>query len=266
MGKKGESSILEEIRKVRFERIVAAKAVTRKTIKPPIKPLPPLTVEENRLLKVFHDNDPVIIGEISKARPDLGDISDKVEVTKLASAYTNAGVQALMVFVEPDFYMGNYSMIKKSRQVTDLPIIVKDFVVDPLQIVWANVQKAEAVVINASILSRDRVYKFAQIARSFKILPVIEVFTISDVEKLSGYHWEAVMVNNRDPYDFSHVIPDTSFALASTLPSEAVKISAEGVNSREYISLLHSVGYSAFVVGDDMLVDDNLEEKIKNLI
>jgi len=193
-----------------------------------------------------------VIAEVKLGSPSMGSVRGTFDPLEVARTYAKNGAAALSVVVEPDFFYGSYELLRGCRQASGLPAIAKDFVVDALQLQWAKDAGADAILLVAALYSRDELHSYAAAARRLGLVPLVEVHDLGELSRLTGGRWELVGVNNRNLRTFEVSI-EHGLALASTLPTEAIKVSESGIHSPGDLHMMRAVGYDAFLVGEHIL-------------
>lgn len=260
--------ILRKIVARRRERVSREKAaaVLQDVPMPPERPGAILEIRQNRFLETLAGgHGRAIVAEVKLGSPRIGSLVDRIDPEALARIYAENGARALSVVVEPDFFHGSYELLRRCRLASTLPTIAKDFVVDEIQLDWAKEAGADAVLLIAGLFSKEGLREMAASARSRGLAPLIEIHDLSELGKLAGARWEMVGVNNRDLRTFEVEI-ENSLALASTLPTEAIKVSESGIQSAREIRLLSSVGFDAFLIGESLLLAEDPAEKLQELL
>src|SRR5262249_42883112 len=139
------------------------------------------------------------------------------------------------------------------RSASGLPALAKDFVVDPLQLVWAREAGADAILLIAALLDAGEMARLARQARGLGLVPVVETHDPTDLATLGGEPWEVVGVNNRDLRTFE-VDLERSIHLLPALPREAVKVAESGIRDGLDVALLRDSGFDAFLIGESLLL------------
>lgn len=197
-----------------------------------------------------------VIAEIKMGSPRLGSLVDRIEPLDLARTYAASGAAALSVVVEPDFFYGSYELLAACHEVSGLPAIAKDFVVDPIQLRWARRAGARAVLLIASLYDRDTLHRHAREARTLGLVPLIETHDLADLMKLDGGHWELVGVNNRNLRTFE-VELGNSMALLPSLPAGALRVAESGIHQPADLALLRGAGFDAYLIGEALVTADD---------
>jgi len=206
-----------------------------------------------------------VIAEVKMGSPRLGSLVGTFEPLDQARLYAANGAACLSVVVEPEFFHGSYELLAACREVSGLPAIAKDFIVDPIQIHWARRAGASAILLIAALYSRDELLHYAGLARRSGLAPLIEVHELSDLMKLEGATWELVGVNNRDLRTFDVEI-ETSMALLPSLPPEAFKVSESGLAGGAEVAQLRGVGFDAFLIGESLVTAEDPAAKLRELL
>ena len=210
--------------------------------------------------------EPAIIAEIKMGSPRLGVLHGRIDPLAQAGLYAEHGAAALSVVVEPDFFHGSYDLLAACRRESGLPALAKDFVVDPVQLLWARDAGADAVLLIAALYDDpDELAGYALLARGLGLVPVIETHDAEDIAKLDEEVWEIVGVNNRDLRTFE-VDLQRSISLLPGLPAEAVKVAESGIRDALDVALLRDSGFDAFLVGESLLLAADPAAKLRELL
>jgi len=208
---------------------------------------------------------PAIIAEVKMGSPRLGSLHGRVDPVAQARTYAAHGAAALSVVVEPDFFHGGYELLAACRQASGLPAIAKDFIVDPVQLLWARDAGADAILLIAALYEPEEMARYARLARGLGLVPLVETHDAADVARLGGEPWEIVGVNNRDLRTFD-VDLQNSIALLAGLPAEAVKVAESGIRDALDILLLRDSGFDAFLIGETLLLAPDPAAKLRELL
>ena len=228
----------------------------------------PGTLPDNAFLATLRKPrpEPAIIAEIKMGSPRLGVLHGKIDPLVQAGLYAEHGATALSVVVEPDFFHGSYDLLAACRRESGLPALAKDFVVDPVQLLWARDAGADAVLLIAALYDDpDELAGYALLARGLGLVPVIETHDAEDIAKLDDETWEIVGINNRDLRTFD-VDLQRSISLLPGLPREAVKVAESGIRDALDVALLRDSGFDAFLVGESLLLAADPAAKLRELL
>lgn len=219
---------------------------------------------DNPFLLALSSKDPAVIAEVKMGSPRLGSLHGRVDPIKQARLYAQNGAAALSVVVEPDFFHGDYELLTLCKEASGLPAIAKDFVVDPVQLVWARDAGADAVLLIAAMHDSEQLAAYARMARGLGLVPLIETHGAEDVAKLLGEPWEIVGVNNRDLRTFE-VDLQHSISLIPSLPRGAVRVAESGIRDAFDLLMLRESGFNAFLIGESLLLAPDPAAKLREL-
>lgn len=229
---------------------------------------PPLSPADNAFLGALaakkRQRLPGVIAEVKMGSPRLGNLHGKVDPVAQARLYAANGAACLSVVVEPDFFHGGYDLLAACREASGLPAIAKDFLVDPIQLVWAKEAGADAVLLVAAMLGAEEMAEYARLARGLGLVPLVETHDASDIGKLQGEPWELVGINNRNLRTFE-VDLQNSISLLPGLPAEAIKVAESGIRDGLDVLLLRDSGFDAFLVGESLLLAEDPADRLREL-
>lgn len=191
---------------------------------------------------------PGIIAEIKRKSPSKGMINENVSVEKIAREYLQAGASALSVLTDFDFFGGKNEDLMAARQISDSPILRKDFIIDEYQLVEAKSIGADVILLIAAALTPAKLRELAQFARSLHLEVLMEVHNETELKENLNEYIDLVGVNNRDLKTF-HTDVNTSMRLSGLIPEEFVKISESGISDPQTMVQLRSYGYKGFLIG-----------------
>lgn len=196
-----------------------------------------------------------IIGEFKQASPSLGRIESKIDLTDRIEEY-NASVDAISCLTEEDHFLGNTDYLKKIRAMTSLPILRKDFMIDPYQFYEARAIGADAVLLIAAILDDAEMKDFYQLAKELRLDALVETHDEREVERALRIDAEIIGVNNRDLKDFT-IRLETTARLRKLVPKEKVFVAESGIVTDEDVRFLKETGVDAFLIGRAFMESEN---------
>ncbi len=214
-----------------------------------------------------------LIAEIKKASPSAGVIRDNFNPQELAKIYTEAGADAISVLTDGKYFQGELEHIKQVKQVTHLPVLRKDFIIDEYQIYEARAYCADAILLIAEVLTPGQILDMLILASTLKMTVLIEVHDAENllaVRKTVGFpheRYSLLGINNRNLHQQTTDIGNT-LRLASLLDEEEreVLISESGIKSAEDIDKLANVGVRGVLIGETLLRADDIAGKIEELL
>ncbi|MCS6822965.1 MAG: indole-3-glycerol phosphate synthase TrpC [Cytophagaceae bacterium] len=206
-----------------------------------------------------------IIAEHKRKSPSKGIINDTLQLEDVVKGYQEAGASAISVLTDVDFFGGSDDDLMKARQVTSLPLLRKDFIIDEYQIIEAKALGANVILLIAACLSPSQIKRFATLARSLSMEVLLEVHSENELLCNLIEEVDCIGVNNRNLKDFTVSI-DTSLTLSSKIPEQYIKISESGIDKIETILLLKSVGYNGFLIGENFMKTANPGQSLKEFV
>lgn len=193
-----------------------------------------------------------IISELKKASPSRGVIRQEYAPAALAATLEEAGAAALSVLTEEDFFSGSLADLKEASRVTKIPILRKDFIVDPWQVWETRAAGADSFLLIVAILEDSTLRELLDLGRSLKMEALVEVHSREELERALAAGARIIGVNNRDLRDFQvHV--ETSLKLAEAIPDDCIAVSESGLRSHDDLRRLQLAGYDAFLIGEHVM-------------
>jgi len=196
-----------------------------------------INLPKSRFKSNISNQDEVIIAEIKKASPSAGVISDDFDPVKKAKEYEAFGASALSILTEEDFFMGSVKNLKDVKEVTSLPILRKDFIIDEYQIYESKLIGADCILLIASILSDQQIEDFIKIAEKLELDYLIEVHDEIELKRVEHFKDALIGVNNRNLKTFK-VDLDNSVRLRNLFKQKNIFVAESGIKSKEDIDYL----------------------------
>ncbi len=207
-----------------------------------------------------------IIAEIKRKSPSKGVINPHVSVERTSVGYMQAGASALSVLTDTRFFGGSNDDLTTARKFNFCPILRKEFVIDEYQIVEAKSIGADAILLIAAALEPARLTQLCAIAHSLNLEVLVEVHNNEELAAVSDSGADLIGVNNRNLKTFELSV-DVSRALASKMPSNAVRVSESGIETPETIlDLRNNYGYRGFLIGQTFMQHSRPEQAAKEFI
>ncbi|MBI2022448.1 indole-3-glycerol-phosphate synthase [Candidatus Daviesbacteria bacterium] len=206
-----------------------------------------------------------VIAEIKLASPNAGILGSEKDLTKKLKEYKKASVDALSVVTEKTFFKGDLSLITKIKSTIDLPLLHKDFVVDPYQVYESKALGADALLLIARILEKDQLKEFVDICLEVGLDPVVEINSIEDAEKALDSNTQIIAVNARDLDTFDMDVA-YACALMKKIPLTYVKLGFSGVDSKKQVRMYRHAGASAVLIGTKLMQTDGVKGFLKEVL
>ena len=204
----------------------------------------------------FKDNisnkDEAIIAEIKKASPSAGVIEEEFDPVKKAVEYEAFGASALSILTEEDFFMGSVDHLKDVKEITTLPILRKDFMIDEYQIYESKLIGADCILLIASILSDQQIDDFINVAQQLELDYLIEAHDENELRRVEHFEDALIGINNRNLKTFE-VDLDNSVRLRNVFKQKNVFIAESGIKSREDINYLKLNNIKVFLIGESLM-------------
>jgi indole-3-glycerol phosphate synthase len=194
-----------------------------------------------------------VIAEHKRRSPSAGDIRPGASVAEVVCAYERAGAAALSVLTDGPHFGGSLEDLREARAVTTLPVLRKDFIVDPYQVVETAAWGADALLLIVAALEPREIQELHHQARELDLDVLVEVHTEDDLEcALEIVDADVIGINNRDLQDFTVDIQRT-YDLLADVPAGKTVVSESGFNAREQLDDLERVGIDAVLVGESLM-------------
>jgi indole-3-glycerol phosphate synthase len=205
-----------------------------------------------------------VIAEIKSASPSAGTIVENPDVESIAADYARGGASAISVVTEPEFFRGSRAWIERAA-AANLPVIMKDFVVEPEQLEQGVAAGASAVLLLASLLDAESIARFIALLDEYSCDALVEVHDEAELQRAVDGGARVIGVNNRNLRDFG-VDLATSQRLSAQMPKSAIRVAESGIKSRQDVDLLREAGFHAFLVGESLLRQNDRAAAVRNLV
>lgn len=199
-------------------------------------------------------SDTGIIAEFKRKSPSKGWIHPDARPEEIVPQYERGGAAAVSVLTDGSFFGGSLGDLHRVRPLVNLPLLRKDFVIDPYQIYQAKAMGADFVLLIAAALSPAVVKEFAQLAHGLGLEVLLELHVEEELDCICP-EVDVVGINNRNLKTFVTDV-ETSFRLGEKIPSEYVKISESGISSPQTVRELRSAGFRGFLMGENFMKED----------
>lgn len=204
------------------------------------------------------------ICEVKKASPSKGVIAEDFDYKQIALDYEIAGASAISVLTEPDFFLGSSLYLEEISEVVRLPLLKKDFIIDPYQIYQAKANGASAILLICNILETEQLREYFNIATSIGLDSLVEAHDAEEIEKALNIGANIIGVNNRNLETFEVDI-NTSIELRKLVPDDKIFVAESGIQTREDIELLENAKVNAVLIGETLMKEANKFDILRNL-
>jgi len=193
-----------------------------------------------------------VISELKKASPSAGVIREGFDAKTLALGFEAAGAAALSVLTEEDHFQGALAHLRDARAAVSLPVLRKDFIVDPWQVWEARAANADAFLLIVAALSREALGELLALGRELGMEPLVEVHTAEELDQALEAGARIVGVNNRNLHTLE-VRVQTSFELIEAIPEDRIAVAESGLRTADDLARLRAAGFDAFLVGEHLM-------------
>jgi indole-3-glycerol phosphate synthase len=223
---------------------------------PPVRPFGEALVRPGRLN---------VIAEHKRRSPSRGAIREDLVPADVARGYERAGAAAISVLTDEPFFGGRMAHLGEIRQATALPVLRKDFVLDPWQVWEARAAGADAILLIVAGLTDGELRTLLGVAGAAGLDALVEVHDRSELDRALAAGSRIVGVNNRDLRTLA-VSLETALSLASSIPDDVVAVAESGIRSRADLARLQAAGFDAFLVGERLMAAPDPGEALRQLL
>jgi indole-3-glycerol phosphate synthase len=244
------SDILNKILATKREEVAAAKA---------IKSLDDLRVEAydqpdprdfvGNIFKKVDADLPAVIAEIKKASPSKGVIRENFNPAEIAKSYEKGGAACLSVLTDKQYFQGAPEYLKQARAACKLPVLRKDFMIDPYQVYEARAMGADCILLIAAALDLATMRQLEEVSHDLGMAVLVEVHNAEELEQALHLETPLIGINNRNLRTFE-VTLDTTLELLKQLPEDRFVVTESGIFTPEDVALMRSNHVHAFLVGE----------------
>lgn len=196
--------------------------------------------------------DLAFICEVKKASPSKGVIAEDFPYLDIAREYEAAGADAISVLTEPEFFRGSGRYLREIRQEVRLPLLRKDFIVDPYQIYESKVMGADAILLICTLLDENELRRYLELANQLGLSALVEAHTAEEVRSAVAAGAAIIGVNNRDLQTFV-VDLEISIRLRPLVPADCLFVAESGIRTAEDIRRLREAGADAVLIGEALM-------------
>ena len=257
-------SILQRIQQRKAEEIAAGKALqTRAQQEEQVSACPSPRGFVNGLRQSLQDG-PAIIAEIKKASPSAGVIREDFQPGAIARSYASAGAACLSVLTDRDFFQGDEKYLRQAREACPLPVLRKDFIIDPWQVLESRVWGADCILLIVAALEQALLKDLLAQAKELAMDVLVEVHDEAEMERALLLDHDLIGVNNRNLNTFETSLA-TSERLKEMLHGEHTLVTESGIKTRQDVMRMQSCGIDAFLVGEAFMREEDPGQALRRL-
>ena len=225
---------------------------------------PPVRGFARALQAAIANGDAAVIAEVKKASPSKGVIRPDFHPADIAVSYEFGGAACLSVLTDVDFFQGADAYLQQAREACTLPVLRKDFVIDPYQVYEARVLGADCILLIVAALDDRQLAELSDLAMRLGMDVLVEVHDIDELERALQVPVPLVGINNRNLRTFE-VSLDTTLAMKDAVPKDRLLVTESGIVVPEDVATMRDAGVNAFLVGETFMRAEEPGEALRQL-
>ena len=210
------------------------------------------------------DGRAAVIAEAKKASPSKGVMREDFDIEQIAKSYEAGGATCMSVLTDEDFFQGSDEYLRQAHAACNLPLIRKDFIIDPYQVVEARVMGADCILLIVSALEDNQMAELAHLATELGLDVLVEVHDADELERSLKLDLPLVGINNRNLRTFETSL-DTTLDLLDQIPDDRIIVTESGIHTPEDVQLMRTNHVNTFLVGEAFMREPQPGEKLKEL-
>lgn len=205
-----------------------------------------------------------VIAEIKKASPSKGLIREDFDPVAIAKSYEAGGAACLSVLTDKDFFQGADEYLTAARDAVSLPVLRKDFTIDPYQVVEARALGADCILLIAAALSDQQMADLNGVAREMGLDVLVEVHDVDELQRALVLDNRLIGINNRNLKTF-YTSLDTTFDLLHYIPDDKIVVTESGISTTDHVAAMRGHNVNAFLVGEALMRAENPGERLQQM-
>lgn len=205
-----------------------------------------------------------VIAEVKKASPSKGLLRADFHPADIAKSYQAGGAACLSVLTDQDFFQGHEDYLQQARAACDLPVIRKDFIIDPYQVFEARTINADCILLIVAALDDGQLEDLSQLALQLDMDVLVEVHDADELQRAMVLNLPLIGINNRDLRTFDTRL-ETTLDLLKQIPDETMVVTESGIHTPADVALMHEHGVNAFLVGEAFMRADDPGQALSQL-
>lgn len=257
--------ILKKIIRRKHEEIQEASSrVSLDELKEQIKTAPAVRGFVDQMKDKIAAGLPAVIAEIKKASPSKGVLREDFHPAEIAKSYERGGAACLSVLTDVDFFQGSPEYLKQARAACNLPVIRKDFIVDPYQVYEARAMGADCILLIVAALEDEQMRELSDLAQELAMDVLVEVHDAEELERALKLPLPLIGINNRNLRTFETTL-DTTLQLLNRIPDDRIVVTESGILKRKDVALMREHQVNAFLVGEAFMRSDDPGARLAEL-
>lgn len=216
------------------------------------------------IAEAIDDGRAAVIAEIKKASPSKGVMREHFVPAEIAESYARHGASCLSVLTDIDFFQGCDEYLQQARAACRLPVIRKDFMIDPYQVYEARAMGADCILLIVSALSDAQLNELTDLASHLRLDVLVEVHDGEELERALQLDTTLIGINNRNLRTFATSL-NTTLDLLDDIPDDRIVVTESGIHTRADVTLMRDHAVNAFLVGEAFMREDDPGEKLAEL-
>ncbi|RLW59331.1 MAG: indole-3-glycerol-phosphate synthase [gamma proteobacterium symbiont of Stewartia floridana] len=205
-----------------------------------------------------------VIAEIKRASPSKGVLREDFQPAEIALSYQQGGAACLSVLTDIDFFQGSDDYLRQARAACSLPVIRKDFIIDPYQVYEARVIEADSILLIAACLDDAQLHSLNDLAHELGMDVLIEVHDEAELQRALKVENRLIGINNRNLRSFE-VTLDTTLGLLDQIPGDRIVVTESGILDQQDVKRMRSHQVNAFLVGEAFMRADDPGARLREL-
>ena len=195
---------------------------------------------------------PAVIAEVKKASPSKGVIRENFDPAHIAASYQSGGAACVSVLTDADFFQGHEDYLQQARAACNLPVIRKDFIVDPYQVYEARAIGADCILLIVACLEDQQMQQLAGLAEDLGMDVLVESHDAPELARALTLATPLIGINNRNLHTFDLTL-QTTFDLLAMMPKDRIVITESGIHTPADVVLMQNQNVNAFLVGESFM-------------
>lgn len=205
-----------------------------------------------------------VIAEIKKASPSKGVMRENFVPADIAVSYEKGGAACLSVLTDVDFFQGSDAYLKQAREACALPVLRKEFIIDPYQVYEARGMGADCILLIVACLTDQQLKELSDLAIELEMDVLVEVHDAEELKRALPLDLPMIGINNRNLRTFETSL-DTTIELLKQIPDDCIVVTESGIHSKDDVALMQKHNVNAFLVGEAFMRADEPGEKLSEL-